>query len=97
MLPESYYNPNQLLIAIPEPCHAGIQWHESCSMYDNLGFHYGDSLIFPGKSGYILEGSERKPALNYDDPDMLRLLKLETMAMISFNQVCVKFLSVFLC
>ena len=38
--------------------------------------------------GRVLKGSVLKPALNYDDPDLLRILKLDKLGMMSFHQVC---------
>lgn len=87
LLPELLYNPRELLVAIPDPCHAGTRWYETCSIYRYIGMDDKDFDVIPGNSSFVMEGGGREPAMDYDDPDVLSVLKLDTMAMISFHQV----------
>ena len=57
-------------------------------MYEHLNLDQEDFHSFPGNEGFLRERSDEIEALDFEDPDMLKLLNLNGLAMISANQVC---------
>ncbi|XP_065062458.1 laminin-like protein epi-1 isoform X2 [Rhopilema esculentum] len=91
LVQEEYYNPKQVLSPIPNPCNIQSLLTDVCSMYEHLNLGQEDFHSFPGNAGFLRERSDEIEVLDFEDPDMLRLLNLDGLAMISANQVAVYF------
>eukprot|EP00795_Rhopilema_esculentum_P007556 gene7556-13341_t len=86
LVQEEYYNPKQVLSPIPNPCNIQSLLTDVCSMYEHLNLGQEDFHSFPGNAGFLRERSDEIEVLDFEDPDMLRLLNLDGLAMISANQ-----------
>ena len=90
-MPKAYFNPEELLQPLPEPCHIGSPWYETCTMYSFVPLESHGAQVIKGNAGLVrrVDGGAAgfAQAKKFDDPDVMTLLNLKSLAMISSNQV----------
>eukprot|EP00112_Aurelia_sp_Birch-Aquarium-sp1_P013410 Seg2845.2 transcript_id=Seg2845.2/GoldUCD/mRNA.D3Y31 product="Laminin-like protein epi-1" protein_id=Seg2845.2/GoldUCD/D3Y31 len=95
LVPKAYFDPEELLQPLAQPCHIGIPWYETCSMYSYVPLESHGAQVIKGNTGLVRRGDQGTTSFDkarqFDDPDVMTLLHLKSLAMISSNQAAVYF------